>query len=109
MRLYCKKHYYLEHYHSASEKVIIKENIYQAKKQSFESPCAISPSTPDCIATYNVIQVETDDGRTITFSQEPKSRQYKYYKDYFYTESEIRKRKIDRLNSPFNKLLNLFK
>jgi hypothetical protein len=109
MRLYCKKTYVLEHYHSAPEKVIIKGNIYQAKKESITTPCATSPATPDYVATYNVIQVATYDGRTISFSQEPKSKQYKYYKDYFFTESEIRKKKIERLNNPFNKLLKLFK
>jgi hypothetical protein len=91
MKLYCKKTYYLDHYYTNSEKVIIKGGVYNAEK-------------------YNsVIKVDSNDGRTITFSEEPKSQQYKYYKKYFYTESEMRKKKLNKLNSIMNKLLNLFR
>ena len=105
MKLYCKKNFFLDFYFKKPEMIFKKGFCYDAIRTTISTPCTVSVRTPDCIDTFDAIKVESTD-RTITFTVNPIKRLKNpyYYKDYFYTESEMRKMKLKKLNSPINKL-----
>lgn len=110
MILQCKKTYYLEHYSTKSEKMFLKNHSYEAFQSKTQLPCSVSVKTPNCLKDLNIIEVISDDNRRIMFNSEYDVEYYlPWYKKYFYTESEVRKMKLKRLNSTLRKIVTFFK
>jgi len=91
MRFYCKKSHYLKFYFGSPKKVFLKGKIYQGERSVREG--------------IDVFEVHSEDDRHIGFSIENDATKFEYYKKYFYTEQEIRKIKLYKINSPFKKIL----
>lgn len=93
MKLYCKKDYYLDHWLERKEKVFLKGRVYYGE------------FTLGSDLKINDIIIMTNDERGIHFGIE-KSNKKSYYKDFFNTEIDMRKRKLRKLNKSW---LNFFK
>jgi len=93
MKFLCKKDYKLKHYWKKSEKVFLKGEYYTCEQ--FSRPV----SGPDYYngVTEQLLEVITKDNRKIYFGFE-KGR-YEYYKDYFMTNIEIRKKKLEKIHN----------
>ena len=110
MILHCKKTYHLEFYFKKSQKMFLKNHTYEAFYNKIQLPCSVSVKTPNCVINLNIIEVVSEDNRRIMFnSKYDVDYSMPYFKKYFYTESEIRKMKLKRLNSPLRKIVTFFK
>ena len=105
MKLYCKKTYKLEFYFKIPKIQFRKGQIYEGEK------ITIKQITKDSSENYyQLMQINGEDNSHINFALDKKTPHYQLYlKDYFYTEAEMRKMKLDRLSNPFYKFLSLFK
>lgn len=98
MILLCKKTYYLKFYFADPEKTFIKGHYYNA--DFYES----DPYESDLIKVYSKT------GRIIYFSMFKTKGPKLYYKDYFYTEKEVRDLKLKKIQSNiFQKIIQKIK
>ena len=108
MKLYCKKTYKLRFYHNSPIKEFLKGKEYEGKFDTIERAITDRGQKSKRKQIENVVSVIGEDTRTIYFTREFISPKRIYYKDYFYTETDMRKQKLEKLNSPINYYINKY-